>query len=47
MYSAFVDASYTYEKDDIRGSDIFYKISLESLRAVKEMIDLIAHELNL
>ena len=47
MYSAFVDASYTYEKDNIRGSDIFYKISLESLRAVKEMIDLIAHELNL
>ncbi len=47
MYSAFVDASYTYEKDAIRGSDIFYKLSLESLRAVGEMMDLIAHELNL
>ena len=40
-------STYTYEKDDIRGSDIFYKISLESLRAVREMMDLIAHELNL
>jgi len=44
---AFWNASFTYEKDPNKGVNDFYKISIESLRTIKNIAEFIARELNL
>ena len=44
--TAFWDALLIYEKDPTRGINELYKISIESLRVIGNIIEFIARELN-